>query len=294
MRFLKKILVLLLIISTLFSVISCGEKDNDKDNNGTNDFSNCTVTVKNPLGKPIPGVTVYLHLDGGADYNICATPVTTNADGKVSFNLNSSDSYSVGLSGYPMAYTAKSGLNRSERYALDSENVEITLDLSDGSKIPKTYSLGDHMVNFTISDVNGEEYELYDILSSKRAVVLNFWFCGCGPCKSEFPALNTAYNTYKNDIEILAINDYSSSSEDVASIKSFGNTSNLDMPLFKTQSGSAVSISRFATVGYPTTVIIDRYGVISFIHSGAITSISVWEEIFDYYTSNNYNGTPYN
>ena len=293
MKLIKNIVVLLLIISTLFSVVSCNKKDgnNDGNNQGT-DFTSCEVTVKNPLGKPLAGVTVYLHLDGGSDYNICATPVTTDMNGKVSFNLNSSEKYSVGLSGYPAAYTAKSGVNRSERYALDSKDVTVTLDVAENPKSPTRYSIGDFMVDFTIADVDGVEYNLYDMLSEKKAVVLNFWFCGCGPCKSEFPALNSAYNSNKDSIEILAVNDVSN--ESAEDVKQYSITNGLNMPAFKTKYGSDVSLSHFNTTGYPTTVIIDRYGVISYIDDGAITSVAIWNDIFGHFTSDDYNGTPYN
>ena len=233
-------------------------------------------------------------MDDGADYNICATPVTTDMNGKVSFNLDSSAEYSVGLSGYPAAYTAKSGLNRSERYAIDSQSVTITLDVAEDPKSPKTYSVGDFMVDYTIANVDGVEYNLYDMLSKKKAVVINFWFCGCGPCKSEFPALNSAYNSYKDSIEVLAVNDYPAANESAENVKQYGITNGLDMPLFKTQYQSAVSISHFNTTGYPTTVIIDRYGMISYIDDGAITSVAKWEEIFNYFISDDYNGAPYN
>ena len=296
MKLIKNAIVLLLIISTLFSLASCSseKKDNNDANDKTGEFKSYEITVKNPLGKPISGVTVFLHLDGGSDYNICATPVTTDFNGKASFNLDSTEQYSVGLSGYPAAYTAKSGANRNERYALDSENVTITLDLATNPTSPKKYSVGDYMVDFTISDVNGVEYNLYDVLSNKRAVVLNFWFCGCGPCQSEFPALNSAYNSFSDSLEVFAVNDYPASNESAEHVKSYGITNGLDMPLFKTEYGSAVSISHFNTTGYPTTVIIDRYGMISYVDSGAIVNPAEWKEIFNYFTSDDYNGKPYN
>ena len=75
MKLIKNIVVLLLMISTLFSVVSCEEKEphngNTNGGNGnTEEFSSYEITVESPLGKPLSGVTVYLHLDAGADYNI--------------------------------------------------------------------------------------------------------------------------------------------------------------------------------------------------------------------------------
>ena len=287
MKLIKNVIVLLLIISTLFSFVSCKKNKNEPESN------TCTVTVKNPLGAPLAGVTVYLHLDNGTDYNICTAPVVTDSNGQVKLTLSGDQSYSVGLSGYPTAYTAKSGYTRAERYALDSDNVNITLGVNENAK-PMVYSIGDYISDFTITDIDGVEYNLYDLLEKKRAVVLNFWFCGCGPCRSEFPALNAAYNTYKGSIELLAINDYIAHNEGVSNIQSYRDTNNLDMPMFKTQYGSLASIACFRNDGYPTTVVIDRYGRVSTVHSGAITSEEAWNALFEYYIADDYNGLPYN
>ena len=65
------------------------------------------------------------------------------------------------------------------------------------------------------------------------------------------------------------------------------------MPLFCVGYDTAVSNERFGAQGWPTTVIIDRYGIVSYIHVGAVTSTSAWNELFEYYTSDSYNGESY-
>ena len=286
MKLIKNVTILLLIIATLFSAVSCKGKNQGPTRR------ECTVTVKNPLGLPLSGVTVYLHLDNGSDYNICTEPLTTDSNGKVTFTVDTGYDYSVELYGYPKAYLAKSGFSRAERYALDSDSLEIILGLSD--KTPERYAVGDFASDFTVTDIDGVSYNLYDLLAQKRAVFLNFWYCGCGPCRSEFPALNAAYNTYKDSVELLAVNDNFGAGESEDAVREFGQTYGLDMPLFKTQYGSSVSVSRFGTGAYPTTVVIDRYGRISMLHVGAITSEAEWNAIFEYYLSDTYNGIPYN
>ena len=200
--------------------------------------------------------------------------------------------YSVAVMGYPGVYTAKSGSTPNERYSIGAEEMDVVL-LPKANYAPTVYRVGDYMADFTITDIDGNTYNLYDLLSQKRAVVLNFWFYGCPPCANEFPALNASYNTHKDSVEVLAIDDHPNDTVD--SVKGYeqyrGFT--LDMPLFKTDYQSALSISRFNTGGWPTTVIIDRYGVISTIHVGAITSSLRWDAIFDYYISDNYDGTPF-
>ena len=293
MKLIKHALVLLLIISTLFSTVSCGKKSKNKKGNNDEGLTSCTITVKNPLGKPLPNVAVYLHHEDGSDYNVCAEPKGTNLDGKVTFSLSPNKKYSVGIMRYPGAYTAKSGATSDERYHLNSDNLEIVLQIKEGYA-PKRYNVGDYMGDFTLTDIDGQTHNLYSILKEKRAVVLNFWYYSCGPCAGEFPALNTAYNTYKDTLEVLAVNDYPSDTVDMVKGYESYRGFTLDMPMLKVNYGSEVSLSRFDSDAYPTTVIIDRYGMISYLHTGMINSVSKWNEIFEYYTSDNYNGEPYN
>lgn len=287
MRFFKKLLPLLLIVAMLMSFVSCdGGEEEKKDPNLF------TVTVKNPLGKPLSGVTVYVHMDGGQDYNICTLPVSTDAYGKASFTLDSANSYSVQLANLPPVYTSLSGYTPAERYAFDSNDITVTVDVNEGY-VPEFYRIGDPMANFTLTDIDGNTHELYEILKEKKVVLLNFWFYGCGPCAVEFPALNAAYKNYAEVAEVLAINDYPNENEShVEGYESYRGFT-LDMPLFKAEYGSEVSLDRFPAGAYPTTVVIDRYGMVSLIHTGAVTSVAKWEELFRHYTSDSYNGEAY-
>ena len=262
-----------------------GNGGNNSDGSGDNVFvAEHTVTVTNPFGLPLSGVTVFLYDDSGESSIVCSAPVNTDGQGSVKFEIELSKAYSVGIMGYQNAYSAKTGNTREERYQLSGESTKIVLG-ANPTYSPTEYKLGDVMANFTLTDIYGNEYELYDLLGEKKAIMLNFWFTTCPPCKAEFPPLNTSYNKYKNDIEILAVNDTVNT---VAMIKAFDDSFALDMPLCKTEYGSAVSLSRFDSQGYPTTVIIDRYGIVSFVHVGAVTSVSYWDALFDFYTKDDY------
>ncbi len=278
-------------MTLVLSSVSCGDKTNDNSDDN-NDPSSYSVTVLNPFGAPISDVIVYVHRDGESDYNICTSPVQTNEEGKATFTLNPEYSYSVQLSNLPGAYSALSGNTPSERYAFDSNNITVTVDANDGY-IPESYSLGDPVANFVIYDSDGNRYEIYEILKEKKVVLINFWFSTCGPCRAEFPALNASYNTYKSSVEVFAINDYPYDTlDDVTSYESKIGFE-LDMPLCRTEYGSEASISRFPSMGYPTTVVIDRYGMISLIHVGYVSQVSIWDALFEYYISDSYDGTPY-
>lgn len=147
------------------------------------------------------------------------------------------------------------------------------------------YRLGDSMGDYTITDVNGVEHSFSQILETKKAIVLNFWFINCGPCKIEFPYMNEAYQSFKDDIEILAINTVD---ENEAEIKAFAEENGLSFPV---ASGDMGWNQALAIQGFPTTVVIDRTGVVSMMHVGYIDSTDTFENIFEFFTDDAYTPT---
>jgi len=148
-----------------------------------------------------------------------------------------------------------------------------------------SYLLGDSMGDYTLTDIDGKTYTFSEILKEKKAVVLNFWFINCGPCRMEFPYLNEAYDIYKDDLEVIAVNPVGDSEDE---IKAFRDEFALTFPVASGESGwqNALHIE-----GYPTTVVIDRFGKIAFKHTGYLSSTEEFEDIFEFYTSDGYTAT---
>lgn len=147
-----------------------------------------------------------------------------------------------------------------------------------------SYRLGDIMGDYTLTDINGNSHSFSKILKTKKAIVLNFWYINCGPCKMEFPFLQTAANTYSDDVAVIAINTTDKKESD---IKSFAKMNMLDIPMVM---GDVSWGSAFNLQGVPTTVIIDRYGTISFIHTGSMTNAE-FNKLFAFFSSDNYKQT---
>jgi len=57
--------------------------------------------------------------------------------------------------------------------------------------------------DFTVLDWNGEEATLWE--KRGKPVILNFWASWCGPCKSEMPAFEDAYQTYGDQIHFMMV-----------------------------------------------------------------------------------------
>ncbi len=145
-----------------------------------------------------------------------------------------------------------------------------------------SYELGDYMGDYTITDVNGNTYKFSELLETKKAIVLNFWFINCGPCQMEFPYLQSASDKYNDDVAVIAINPTTDKENE---IKKYATQNELTLPLAK---GNEDWISALGISGFPTTVVIDRYGKIALSHEGAITQDGVFGSIFKFFSDDDY------
>lgn len=151
----------------------------------------------------------------------------------------------------------------------------------------KSLKLGSQMPDFTIVDTEGNSYTLYELLEEKKAVVLNFWFINCPYCVMEFPVLGGVYEQFRDSAVLLAVTPYDAK-EDIVSFKQ---ANELNFAMCEDEPGLARA---FGIAGYPTTVVIDRYGVVCLIHEGAVTSTQVFTKIFSYFTAEDYVSKPLN
>ena len=265
------------------------------DANGNTEY---TVKVQTVGGMPLEGVMVYIH--NGDGYSVCTAPQETNKDGIAKFTLKTSNAYTVQVDGVPKGYNVRGGETKDDRYPLNAPDTVISLSsapVKEGG-FASSYDLGDVMYDFTLTDINGDDYKLSELLKTKDMVMLNFWYVGCSNCAMEFPYVNDVYDAYKDDIEILAINDYPDDTlEDVKKYSEYLNTywgvfnegEELKMPLFKVGNNEDdLTLSKFDSNGYPTTIIIDRYGVVVMVEVGAVLGESKWKNVFDRFVGDNY------
>lgn len=147
------------------------------------------------------------------------------------------------------------------------------------------YKLGDYMGDYTVTDVNGNMHTFSEILKEKKVIILNFWFVNCGPCKMEFPYLQKAYDSYSADVAVIAINPVDNKA---SSIVKYAKQNDLTIPMVV---GDEAWATAFDLQGYPTTVVIDRYGSVAFMHMGSITEDGVFEKIFEFFSADDYKQT---
>jgi thiol-disulfide isomerase/thioredoxin len=93
--------------------------------------------------------------------------------------------------------------------------------------------------------------------------MINFWASWCGPCRQEMPLLDSIYRKYKDmGFELIGVNV----EPDAKSANAWLKATPVTYPvLYDPQS----KVSQLYQVqAMPTTVIIDRTGMVRFLHRG--------------------------
>lgn len=235
-----------------------------------------TVSVKTIGGRPIPDLT--FHIYKGDDLTAYGQ---TDDNGIGTVSLAPANDYTIELSS-----SSLEGYNVEDRYSFEGASANIVLTssvIADSDLTGVNYKLGDIIRDFTAVTTDGSTFKLSEVLKTKKAVLINFWYSTCSPCINEFPYMQTAYEKYKDDIEIIALNNYGGDNQNT--VTQFKADMGLTFPVAKDFStlGSA-----FGLTGYPTSIIVDRYGTICLIEVGGLTSEKPFIAAFDHFSASNY------
>jgi len=285
MKKMKKILVLLLAAALMLSMIACGgeeEQTPGAQSGGKN--VTYTVTVESAGGMPLEKVAVSAYADDtlsdlkGYD--------ETDENGQATMELPEGGNYVLTLSGAPRGYAVE------KTYSLKDTSAKIVLTssvITEGSLADVQLGVGDIMYDFSVTTPDGEEIKLSQMLAEKKLVLLNFWYTTCSWCVTEFPFMEEAYKQYQDKVGIIALNPLGESDE---AIKAFPTNYSLELS-FPLAGCPTTWANTFGISGYPTTVVVDRYGMICLVESGAITSLRPFNGMFETLTADDYTQKTY-
>ncbi len=127
---------------------------------------------------------------------------------------------------------------------------------------PQDFSAPD----FIVVDGAGKEYALSDFVG--KPVVLNFWASWCGPCKSEMPDFQTAYEQYGGEIHFLMVNLTDGYQETVESASGFIARQGYTFPVYYDTNYSAAMA--YGVNAVPVTYFIDAQGQLIAYGQGAM------------------------
>lgn len=285
----KRLLSLVLATVMLLSLGLTGCTPADNTNNST-------TTTTPPEGTTVPeGMVQYTFNAKGKGATPLSGVTVTVTDGQgieaASGVTDAKGEYSVWL--YPARYTAKitGGLEEGNAVAATTTEAGGSYDLIVNSVIteyypsqPAAYKEGDVFYDFSFLNAAGEEVKLSELLETKKLVIVNFWATWCNPCKSEFPAIQKAYEQYGDDVEIVAFStsDTATKCDTFREENGYTFTMTPDIGLYNRFDG----IHGGASI--PCTIFIDRYGMIAYSMVGGSSKVSDWTDIMEKFTSDEY------
>ena len=145
-----------------------------------------------------------------------------------------------------------------------SQSQAKTLAIS--VKKAESIEIGSNFPQFTAHDIDGKTWTSDDIVG--KPMVLNLWFSGCGPCRSEMPELSQWKDEMPDVMFFSATYEDAETARPVIDKQGFNWIALVDDKQFVAMMGEQ---------GYPMTIVINKEGVISHVEYG--TSPTQREEL---------------
>ncbi len=267
------VLIAIIVIIVLIIKFS-GEKKTEPTGFGKGTY---TVELKSEGGYIFSEAGVYIYSDSTLSELVDFKK--TDENGKITFESSEAKGYVAVIKEIPEGYDLK------EYYEITGKETSIVLktvitELTDMDTT--TFKLGSVIKDFTVTTADGTKVEMSALLAEKNAVVLNFFYLDCMPCRDEFPYLEEAYKEMSENVAVLAMTPVD---KDEEAIKAFYDELGLT---FYMAACDEKWQNMFNIEAYPMTVVIDRYGVVSFIHSGSITASEQFKAVFEFFASEDY------
>lgn len=139
---------------------------------------------------------------------------------------------------------------------VEGEGNRLSPTLGTGGKV------GQMLAPFTLDSLNGSKVT---VEKSGKIIVINFWATWCPPCQEEMPDLEIFAQRNRQKVDFYAVNLHESEEK----VKKFMNTNQYTMPVLLDKEGEIGK--RFQVTAIPTTVIINKHGMIKYRKSGAMT-----------------------
>ncbi len=134
-------------------------------------------------------------------------------------------------------------------------------------------AVGQLAPDFTLKTLDGGEASLSKFRG--RPVLINFWASWCPPCRLEMPDIVRAYEAHQAEgFVILAIN--LTFQDSLQEAQHFVNEFNMSFPVLLDETGE-VTTDMYGLFGLPTSVFVDRSGIITHIQIGPMTEKQIEE-----------------
>ena len=122
--------------------------------------------------------------------------------------------------------------------------------------------------DFTVYDIDGDPHKLSDFRG--KPVILNFWASWCGPCQSEMPDIENAYQEYGDQIHFLIVDLTDGYQETVESASAYITEQGFTFPVYYDTDVDAAM--QYGVSGIPITYFIDAEGYFVAYYQSAMSA----------------------
>lgn len=120
---------------------------------------------------------------------------------------------------------------------------------------------GDRAPTFRVDDLSGGEISLRTFRG--KVVIVDFWASWCEPCKEELPFLNRLYRDKREDgLVVIGV----SVDRRLRNVRAFLRDVSVAFPVIHDDEQEIAD--RYSPPSMPTSFIIDRQGVVRYVHRG--------------------------
>ena len=166
-------------------------------------------------------------------------------------------------------------------------SAETAVQTDTPSTVPETQltsSEAEILPDFSVECIDGSTFTLSEALRDHELVLINLFFTNCPPCEMEFPFLQEAWSQNTDRVAVLALSPYPDDTDEV--LRDYADRLGLTFPIAH-EDGTGL-YERYVTIGFPTTVLVDRTGKVAWVECGAMDSAEAFLERFDNYTGEDY------
>lgn len=146
-----------------------------------------------------------------------------------------------------------------------------------------TYNVGDVVNDFTVTDTDGVEHNLYSITAQGKYVYLDFFFDSCVPCQQNQPTFNEFYDKYgcnEGLVYCLSINNGTDNDAEVIAYKEAFGGPWAHPPAASADGGSAAVDTDFGVSAYPTFCLINPNNEIIVLDIWPLSGVQTFEATF--------------
>jgi len=112
--------------------------------------------------------------------------------------------------------------------------------------------------DFTLDQLDGETLNFEDLKG--KVVFINFWATWCAPCVAEMPSINSLYEIYEDNSEVVFVMINTESKEDKA--RKFMKKKKFSFPIYFPNASMIPRV--YESKGIPTTFVLDKEGYIAY------------------------------